>query len=68
MRFTKRDRKIEKMRPYRCASRDGPVRVAAIGVAQEYGNVFTGTQRVGSNGVPWFSFAKVDRRVTCYAT
>jgi hypothetical protein len=28
--------------------------------------VFTGTQRDASNGIPWFSFAKADRRVTCY--
>ena len=40
--------------------------MAAIGVAQEYANVFTGTQRRGSNGAPWFAFAKADRRVTCY--
>src|SRR6478752_1576559 len=40
--------------------------VAAIGVTQEYANVFTGTRREGSNGVPWFSFTKVDRRVSCY--
>ena len=24
------------------------------------------TQRTGHNGVPWFSFTKADRRVTCY--
>jgi hypothetical protein len=40
--------------------------VAAIGVAQEFAPVFLGVQRQGSNGLPWFSFAKADRRVTCY--
>jgi hypothetical protein len=67
VRFTKTDRKIEKMRPYLAAqNKTGRSGVAAIGVAQEYASVFTGTQREGSNGVPWFSFTKVDRRVTCY--
>ena len=40
--------------------------VAAIGVAQEYQNVFAATQRQGANGVPWFSFTKADRRVSCF--
>ena len=67
VRFTKADRKIEKMRPYIAAqAKTGRSGVAAIGVAQEYANVFTGTQKTGSNGVPWFSFHKADRRVTCY--
>jgi hypothetical protein len=67
VRFTKADRKIEKMRPYLAAqARTGRSGVAAIGVAQEYANVFTGTQRDAPNGVPWFSFARADRRVTCY--
>jgi hypothetical protein len=67
VRFTKADRKIEKMRPYLAAqAKTGRSGVAAIGVTQEYANVFTGTQREGSNGVPWFSFTKADRRVSCY--
>ena len=67
VRFTKTDRKIEKMRSYLAAqARTGRSGVAAIGVAQEYANVFTGTQRDAPNGIPWFSFAKADRRVTCY--
>jgi hypothetical protein len=40
--------------------------VAAIGIAQEFQNVFAATKRVGHNGVPWFSFFKADRRVTCF--
>src|SRR6478609_4658846 len=67
VRFTKTDRKIETMRPYLAAqARTGRSGVAAIGVAQEYASVFTGTKKTGSNGVAWFSFTKADRRVTCY--
>jgi hypothetical protein len=67
VRFTKTDRKIEKMRPYIAAqAKTGRSGVAAIGVAQEYANVFTGTQRDAPNGIPWFSFHKADRRVSCY--
>ena len=47
VRFTKTDRKIEKMRPYIAAqAATGRSGVAAIGVAQEYANVFTGTASV----------------------
>ncbi len=67
VRFTKTDRKIEKMRPYIAAqAKTGRSGVAAIGVAQEYANVFTATQRDAPNGIPWFSFYKADRRVNCY--
>ena len=67
VRFTKADRKIERMRPYLAAqAATGRSGVAAIGVAQEYATVFTGTQREAPNGIPWFSFTKADRRVTCY--
>src|SRR3954471_21713644 len=67
VRFTKTDRKIETMRPYLAVqARTGRSGVAAIGVAQEYASVFTGTKKTGSNGVAWFSFTKADRRVTCY--
>jgi hypothetical protein len=68
VRFTKGDRKIEVMRPYlERAAADGRSRVAAIGVAQEFQQVFTGSRVGGGDtGVPRFSFAKADRRVTCY--
>ena len=67
VRFTKTDRKIDRMRPYLDAqAATGRSGVAAIGVAQEFAPVFTGTQKTGCNGVPWFCFAKTDRRVTCY--
>jgi hypothetical protein len=39
--------------------------VAAIGVAQEYQNVFAGSRSAQGEAV-WFSFYKADRRVTCY--
>ena len=67
VRFGKDDRKIEVMRPYLARqARTGRSGVAAIGIAQEFQNVFAATQRMGDNGVPWFSFFKADRRVTCF--
>ena len=67
VRFGKGDRKIDLMRPYVAAqARTRRSGVAAIGVAQEYQNVFAATERGRSGGVPWFSFHKADRRVTCY--
>lgn len=67
VRFGKADRKIDVMRRHVAAqAATGRSGVAAIGVAQEYQNVFTATARRGRNGVPQFSFAKADRRVTCF--
>jgi hypothetical protein len=67
VRFGKNDRKIDLMRRYLAAqAATGRSGVAAIGVAQEYQNVFAATQRQGANGVPWFSFTKADRRVSCF--
>ena len=67
VRFGKGDRKIEVMRRYVAAqAATGRSGVAAIGVAQEYQNVFASSQRQGRNGVPWFSFTKADRRVSCF--
>ena len=40
--------------------------VAAIWYAQEFQNVYASAQRDRTNGVPWFSFYKADRRVTCF--
>ena len=66
VRFGKDDRKIEVMRPYLARqARTGRCGVAAIGIAQEFQNVFASTKRTGHNGIPWFSFFKADRRVTC---
>jgi hypothetical protein len=67
VRFKKGDRKIDVMRRYLAAqAATGRSGVAAIGVAQEYQNVFAANQRQASNGIPWFSFTKADRRVTCF--
>jgi len=70
VRFGKTDRKQEVMRPYLARqARTGRSGVAAIGVAQEYQNVFAAYQRqdLGYTGKQvWFSFTKADRRVTCY--
>jgi hypothetical protein len=70
IRFAKGDRKLEVMRP--CLdrlARAGGTGVAAIGVAQEFQRVFTGTTYhpdEGGEGLPRFGYAKADRRVTAY--
>jgi hypothetical protein len=67
VRFGKDDRKVEVMQPYlAAAARAGGSRVAAIGVAQEFAPVWTGYQHQSSSPVPQFTFAKAQRRVTCY--
>src|ERR1019366_5203930 len=67
VRFHKGDRKIDVMGRYLAAqAATGRSGVAAIGVAQDYQNVFAATQRERSGGVPWFSFTKADRRVSCF--
>ncbi len=67
VRFAKHDRKIEVMRRYVAAqARTGRSGVAAIGVAQEFQNVFASTAHDRPGSPPWFSFYKADRRVTCF--
>ena len=70
VRFDKTDRKVERMRPYLATqAKTGRSGVAAIGIAQEYQNVFAATQRQDrghSGNAVWFSFTKADRRVTCF--
>jgi hypothetical protein len=67
VRFGKHDRKIEVMRRYLARqARTGCCGVAAIGIAQEFQNVFAAAKRTGDNGVPWFSFTEADRRATCF--
>jgi hypothetical protein len=70
VRFGKTDRKQEVMRPYLARqAATGRSGVAAIGVAQEYQNVFAAHQREDrgySGRQVWFSFTKADRRVTCF--
>jgi hypothetical protein len=71
VRFGKDDRKVEVMHPYQQKlAATGVSGVAAIGVAQEFAPVWTGYQRESSSGngsdLPQFTFAKVQRRVTCF--
>jgi hypothetical protein len=67
VRFGKGDRKIDQMRRHiEVQVATGRSGVAAIGVAQEFQNVFAANQQQASNGIPWFSFTKADRRVTCF--
>ena len=67
VRFAKEDRKADVMRPYldrqAATGRSG---VAAIGVAQEFQRVWTAYRRETRTAAPQFTFAKADRRVTCY--
>ena len=68
IRFAKGERKLEVMRPHldRLA-RAGRCGVAAIGVAQEFQRVFTGTTYhpdADGGGVPRFGYHKAHRRVT----
>jgi len=67
VRFAKGDRKAEVMRPYlNQQAATGRSGVAAIGVAQEFQRVWTAYQRDTRTAAPQFTFAKADRRVTCY--
>ena len=67
VRFSKDDRKIDVMGRYlAAAARQGGSRVAAIGVAQEFAPVWIGYRRESTSPVPQFTFAKAQRRVTCY--
>lgn len=67
VRFGKGDRKIDVIRPYlEAAERDGRPGVVAIGVAQEFQWVWAATRKESANGIPWFSYYRSERRVTCY--
>jgi hypothetical protein len=70
VRFGKRDRQIDLIRPYfEAATRPG---VVAIGVAQEFQSVLTAYDRSAKTpgprrpGAPRYGFVKQDRRVTVY--
>ncbi len=64
VRFGKHDRQIDVIRPFLDAA-TGPG-VVAIGVGQEFHNVFTATRATSSGGVSYFRFAKADRRVSVF--
>ena len=67
IKFGKGDRKIDVVRPYlQAAERGGRPGVVAIGVAQEFQWAWDATRKTGSNGIPWFSYYRAERRVTCY--
>jgi len=70
IRFAKGERMLEVMRPHLDRLvREGRTGVAAIGVAQEFQRVFTGTTYhcdEGGGGVPRFGYAKADHRVSAY--
>jgi hypothetical protein len=67
VKFGKDDRKIDVMQPYldrqAATGRSG---VAAVGVAQEFQRVWAAYQRDTQTAAPQYTFAKTDRRVTCY--
>lgn len=61
------ERKIDQVVPLmRKAAATGRSQVVAIGVAQEYQRVFTGTKSATDTGAVWFTYQRVERRVTCY--
>lgn len=69
IRFAKRERKLDRVRPLLLAAeRQSRYGVVAIGVAQEFQNVFACHQSKERSrpGAPWFDFDKADRRVTCF--
>ena len=67
VRFGKGDRKIDVMQPYlHTQAGTGRSGVAAIGVAQEFQRVWSAYQRDTKTAAPQYTFAKADRRVTCY--
>lgn len=61
------ERKIDQVMPLmRRAAATGRSQVVAIGVAQEYQRVFTAAKSETGTGAVWFSYTRVDRRVTSY--
>jgi hypothetical protein len=67
VKFGKDDCKADVMAPYlKRAAATGRPQVAAIGVAQEFQRVCAACQRDTQTAAPQFTFAKADRRVTCY--
>src|SRR6266511_708884 len=68
VRFDKDQRKAEVMRPYlEAAQAAGQPGVVAVGVAQEFQRVFSGSRRkTDKPGAVCYGFEKADRRVSCY--
>jgi hypothetical protein len=67
VKFGKDDRKIAVMQPHIDAqAATGKSGVAAVGVSQEFQRVWSAYQRDTQTAAPQYTFAKADRRVTCY--
>jgi hypothetical protein len=67
VKFGKDDRKIDVMQPHiQAQAATGKSGVAAVGVAQEFQRVWSAYQRDTKTAAPQYTFAKADRRVTCY--
>jgi hypothetical protein len=67
VRFGKGDRKISVMQPHlEAQAATGRSGVAAVGVSQEFQRVWSAYQRDTKAAAPQYTFAKADRRVTCY--
>ena len=67
VRFGKADRKIDVMQPHlQAQAATGKSGVAAVGVSQEFQRVWSATRRDTQAAAPQYTFAKADRRVTCY--
>src|SRR6266446_8766778 len=67
VRFGKDDRKADVMAPYLARqAATGRSGIAAVGVAQEFQRVWAAYQRDTQAAAPQYTFAKADRRVTCY--
>ena len=63
----KDQRKIDVMQPYLARqAATGRSGVAAVGVSQEFQRVWAAYQRDTKTAAPQYTFAKADRRVTCY--
>ena len=67
VKFSKGDRKIDVMQPHLAPqAATGRSGVAAVGVSQEFQRVWSAYQRDTQAAAPQYTFAKADRRVTCY--
>jgi hypothetical protein len=67
VRFGKDDRKVDVMLPHIAAqAATGRSGVAAVGVSQEFQRVWSAYRRDTKTAAPQYTFAKADRRVTCY--
>jgi hypothetical protein len=65
--FGKGDRKLDVVRPYLAAAeRSGTSQVVAIGVAQEFQQAWDATRQGAPGELPWFSWYRSERRVSCY--